>query len=148
MLNADRALKTKLAPRGVEFGGYVAAGFVLYRGSITAVCADGTLVPAGAVNTPSPLAAILGIAQHQQINTAHFPAQGAFVGPKGPVNALRGVYALPFDAAPTWADKGKPVYAIDDETVSLTQTSSGGTARLQVGTLAGIDVDGTPYTEI
>lgn len=149
MLKADRTLRQKMGPRSPVFSGTVAAGFTLFRNSIAAVCADGTLVPAGSTGTPSAPVAILGLARHMQINTANFPGTGPGVGGGTAVECLTGCYALPFsDTAPTWADKGKPVYAVDDETVSLTQTPGSGTARLQVGVFAGIDADGTPYTEI
>ncbi|GAB6968393.1 hypothetical protein JCM25156A_24310 [Komagataeibacter kakiaceti JCM 25156] len=55
---------------------------------------------------------------------------------------------MPFDTAPTWANVGATVYAIDDETVSLTETPEGGTARLQVGTLSGLDENGVPFVLI
>ncbi|WP_308719196.1 hypothetical protein [Komagataeibacter xylinus] len=147
MLSADRVLKYKMGPVAVEFAQPVAAGCSVFRGSITAVCQDGTLVQAGAAAPPSPMVGILGIAQHQQINTAGAPGTDAFYG-GGTVRCRKGTWALPFDVAPTWADFDKPVYAVDDETVSLTQTPEGGTARLLVGTLCGLDADGTPYVEI
>ena len=149
MLSADRTLRMKMGPRRAMFAGTAAVGFAIYRGAIAAVCTDGTLVPAASANTPSPIAAILGIARHQQINTTNFPGVGAFVGSVTPVECETGCFALPFvETAPTWANKGQPVYAVDDESVSLTETPSGGTARLQVGTFAGLDADGTAYTEI
>jgi len=149
-LSADRALdRLATSPRTPEFGGTVAAGFTVYRGSIAVVCADGTIVPAGSVNTPATMVAVLGIAEHQQINAANFPGVGAFVGGSNPVKCEKGAWALPFDTAPTWANLNAPVYAIDDQTVSLTETPSGGSARLQVGTLIGFDFStGTPYVEI
>jgi len=147
-LVADRALDRLATPsRTPEFGGTVASGYTLYRGSIAVVCADGTLVPAGSANTPSAMVAVLGIAEHQQINTANFPGIGSFVGGGTSVKCERGSFALPFDAAPTWANFGAPVYAVDDQTVSLTQTPSGGSARLQVGVLIGF-VGTVPYVEI
>ena len=148
MLTADRTLLRKMGPRRAMFAGPVAAGAALFRGSIAAVCPDGTLVPAG---TQSPLfapVAILGIAKHQQLSTSGGLVTGDFVGSSTAVECETGCFALPFDTAPSWANKGQPVYAVDDQTVSLTQTPSGGTARLQVGVLAGLDVDGTPYVEI
>ncbi|MBM9400374.1 hypothetical protein JUN65_02040 [Gluconacetobacter azotocaptans] len=147
MLASDRALGRLAVLPGPTFGHSVAAGFTVHRGSIVAVCQDSTIVPAGSTGTPSPLVAIVGLSPRLQINTGTFPGVGENVGP-GPVTPEKGCWALPFDAAPTWANVGAPVYAIDDETVSLTETPEGGTARLQVGTLAGLDVDGTPYVLI
>ncbi|OUI98099.1 hypothetical protein [Acetobacter cibinongensis] len=147
MLKTDRVLTQKQCATGPVFGGNVAAGFAVKRGSIAAFCQDGTLVPAGSANTPSAIVAIGGICGHGQDNTGTSNTYGATTGP-GPVDMLNGCWALPFDAAPTWADKGKPVYAVDDETVSLTEAPASGTARLQVGTLAGLETDGTPYVLI
>lgn len=148
MLTADRTLLRKMGPRRAMFAGPVAAGAILFRGSIAAVCADGTLVPAGTQNTSSASVAILGIAKHQQLPASGGLLMGTFVGSSTAVECETGCFALPFDVPPSWANYGQPVYAVDDQTVSLTQTPSGGTARLQVGVLAGIDADGTPYVEI
>lgn len=148
-LTADRKLdRLATVPRTPEFGGLVATGYTLWRGSIVVVCADGTLVPAGATGTPSAPVAVLGMAEHQQINTPNFPGMGRFVGGATAVKCEKGAWALPFDANPTWANVNAPVYAVDDETVSLTQTPNGGSARLLVGTLIGFDLDGVPYVEI
>jgi len=145
-LNADRTLVQKAAPVGPEFGHSVAAGYVVYRGSICAVCSDGTIVPAGsAAPNGETLVAIVGLAQRMQNNLPNQPVVGEQFGP-GPVWVVRGTWGLPFaDAAPTWANFGQPVYAVDDQSVSLTETPSGGTARLQVGTFAGLDLDGNPF---
>ncbi|MFT8422074.1 MAG: hypothetical protein ABF479_17425 [Gluconacetobacter sp.] len=148
-LTADRKLdRLATVPRTPEFGGVVAAGYALWRGSIAAVCADGTLVPAGATGTPSAPVGVLGLAEHQQINTPNFPGMGQFVGGATPVKCEKGAWALPFDVAPSWANLNAPVYAVDDQTVSLTQTPEGASARLLVGTLIGFDLGGTPYVEI
>ena len=147
MLTDDRALDRMSCGSSPEFAHPVASANRVYRGSITAVCQDGTIVQAGIAAPPSPIVAIAGIAQYGQDNTGTSNVFGANSGP-GVVPALRGAWALPFDVAPTWANKGAPVYAVDDETVSLTETPDGGTARLQVGVLAGIDSTGTPWTLI
>ena len=115
------------------------------------VCSDGTLIPAGATPTASGVTAIavLGLAEHQQNNTGAIPnVIGPFIGGATAVKCEKGAWALPFDTAPSWASVGAPVYAVDDQTVSLTQTPSGGSARLQVGTLAGLDLNGVPFVEI
>lgn len=160
-LTRDRGLPEKQVPHAAEFGHSVAAGFRVYRGSIVAVCQDGTIVPAGTTAaTPSPVVAIAGIARQLKDNTAiDSVVQGNSVGDH-PISVKKGCFSLPFDVVPTWGDVGKPVYAVDDETVSL---SSGGTSaaastgsgsapapstRLQVGTLAGLEPDGTPFVTI
>lgn len=147
-LTADRNLNMLTGPTGPQWSAPVAAGFRIWRGSIVAVCLDGTIVPAAAANTPSAQKAILGLASHLQDNTgANSMLVGSFIG-AGNVRVLRGTWGLPFDVAPTWAAYLQPVYAIDDQTVSLTQTPQGGTPRLQVGLFAGLQADGTPYVTI
>lgn len=147
MLTADRTLTRRRTALLAEFAAPVATGCAVYRGSIAAVCQDGTLVQAGIAAPPSPIVGVLGIAAHQQINLANAPSTDGFYGP-GMVHCERGAWALPFDVAPTWANLDAAVYAVDDETVSLTQTPEGGTARVKVGTLTGFDLDGTPYVQI
>lgn len=161
-LHSDRIVDEKAVPHAPEFGHSVAAGFRVYRGSIVAVCADGTIVPAGSTGTPSQPVAIVGLARQFKDNSpAASVLNGDMAGPH-PIWVKKGCYALPFsETQPTWANVGHPVYAVDDETVSL---SSGGTAapasgesssassaaptRLQVGTLSGFELDGTPYVLI
>ncbi|MXV43913.1 hypothetical protein GS501_02450 [Saccharibacter sp. 17.LH.SD] len=153
-LKSDRPVSEKNVPHGPEFGHSVASGFRVYRGSLVAVCADGTIVPAGSTNTPSPPVAIVGIARQFKDNSpAGSTLNGDMVGPH-PIWVKKGCFALPFDTAPSWANVNQPVYAIDDETVSLShegsssgESSSSG-SRLQVGTLAGFETNGTPYVLI
>lgn len=168
-LKQDRAIDEKIVPHGPEFGHSVADGFRVYRGSLVAVCANGTIVPAGATNAPSAPVAIVGIARQFKDNSeAGSMFNGDMVG-RHPIWVKKGCYALPFDTAPSWANVGKPVYAVDDETVSLSPSdkpatpptstpssdastspsaSSSPTSRLHVGTLAGFESDGTPYVLI
>ncbi|GAB6965964.1 hypothetical protein JCM25156A_32220 [Komagataeibacter kakiaceti JCM 25156] len=146
-LSDDRALDRIRCGARPEFPLSVAAGFCVYRGAITAVCQDGTAVPAGSTGTPSPLVAIMGIARGRQDNSGTSQVYGDQSGP-GPAWIEKDAFALPFDTAPTWANVGATVYAIDDETVSLTETPEGGTARLQVGTLSGLDENGVPFVLI
>ncbi|GBQ19908.1 hypothetical protein AA12717_0391 [Gluconacetobacter sacchari DSM 12717] len=147
MLTDDRALDSMVCGHAPEFAHPVASASRVYRGSVVAVCQDGTIVRAGTAAPPSPIVAIEGIAQYGQDNTGTSNVYGANSG-AGLVPVRKGAWALPFDVAPTWANKGAPVYAVDDETVSLTQTPEGGDARLQVGVLTGIDSTGTPWTYI
>lgn len=146
-LTKDRVLPEKKVSHAPEFPLTVAAGSRVFRGSICLVCKDGSVVPAGTAAPPSPVVACAGIARHAQDNTGTSSVVGAQVG-AGPLWCEKSCYGLPFDTAPTWADVNKPVYAVDDETVSLTKTPSSGSARLQVGTLSGLEADGTPYVLI
>lgn len=145
MLTDDRALDRIPCGHGPEFGLPLGAGMKLYRGSIAAVCQNGTLAQAGTPAPPSPIVACAGIARQGQDNTGASNVYGDQSG-AGNVWCERGTWALPFDVAPTWADAQKPVYAVDDQTVSLTQTPEGGAARIQVGILAGLDAAGVPWT--
>ncbi|ATJ89421.1 hypothetical protein HK16_10655 [Acetobacter senegalensis] len=143
-LSKDRTLPEKKVSHAPEFALSVAAGFRVFRGSICIVCQDGSVVPAGTAAPPSPAVASAGIARHAQDNTGTSTVMSAQVG-SGPIWCEKSCFGLPFDEAPTWADVGKPVFAVDDETVSLTETPASGAARLQVGTLSGLEADGTAY---
>lgn len=148
-LNRDRALDEMKAAIGPEFGHATAVGFRVYRGSIVAVCQDGTILPAASANPPSPMVAIAGVCRDFRDNTGS-AIVADMVGDE-PVQVMRRTFALPFDVAPTWANVGAPVYAVDDETVTLTEnagTEAAPVNRLQVGTLVGFDLSGTPYVKI
>jgi len=155
-LNADRALVRLAGPRVPEFANSVAAGFVVYRGSIVSLLSDGTIIPAG-MATPAGVTVVgnPGISSRYQNNLSSQNIVGDNYGP-GPVRVERGSWGLPFDAAPSWANFGASVYAIDDQTVSLSDGSSpasGNTpavaaTRLKIGVLAGFDERGTPFVTI
>ena len=61
------------------------------------------------------------------------------------VRCRRGTFKLPFDVPPGAASINAPVYAVDDQTVSL---SSNGGAHLQCGLLEGFDEKGNPWVKI
>lgn len=148
-LNRDRALDEMKAAIGPEFPFVTAAGFRVFRGGIVAVCQDGTILPAGSANPPSPIVAIAGVCRDFRDNTGSAIVSD-MVGDE-PVQVMRRTFALPFDVMPTWANVNAPVYAVDDETVTLTEnavTESAHVNRLQVGTLVGFDLSGTPYVKI
>ncbi|UMM63818.1 hypothetical protein [Aristophania vespae] len=151
MLTKDRVVSEKFSTHAPEFAHSVAAGHCVYRGSIVAVCEDGTIVPAGSRNTTSPLVAAIGIARQGSDNR-----EGS--SSPSPIWVQKGCYALPFDHMPSWAAIGQDVYAIDDETVSLsdhdmsdhapeqteaadatTHNVASSAKRLRAGTLAGIE---------
>lgn len=146
-LTKDRVLPEKKISHAPEFPLTVAAGTRVFRGSICLVCQDGTVVAAGTAAPPSPVVACAGIARHAQDNTGTSTVMSAQTGP-GPLWCEKSCFGLPFDAPPTWANIKQPVYAVDDETVSLTETPASGAARIQVGTLAGLEADGTAYVLI
>ncbi|NLI28412.1 MAG: hypothetical protein GX413_13730 [Acetobacter sp.] len=145
-LEKDAVLLEKRVPHGPEFPHQVADGVKLYRGSIVVVCQDGSLVLPQTATPASPAVAIVGLSDRQIDNSGSGLAPA--IGDLPPCSPRKGCFAIPFDAAPTWADYGKAVYAVDDETVSLTQTPDGGSARLQVGTIAGFDEAGNAFVLI
>jgi|GEM_PF-3276025 len=161
-LKADRALVRLAGPRAPEFANSVAAGFVVYRGSIVSLLSDGTIIPAG-VAAPAGVSVVgnPGISSRYQNNLPNQNIVGDNYGP-GPVRIERGSWALPFDVAPSWANYAAPVYAIDDQTVSLSDGSSPAVedstgkvttpavaaTRLKIGVLAGFDERGTPFVTI
>ncbi|NHO33323.1 hypothetical protein [Acetobacter fallax] len=146
-LTSDSSYLEKRVPHGPEFPHVVAAGVKTFRGSICLVCQDGTIVLPQTENPPSPVVAVVGLADRQLDATATAGLAPA-VGGEPPLWPKKGCWALPFDTAPTWADYGKPAYAVDDAQVSLTETPSGGSARLPVGTIAGFDEAGNAFVLI
>lgn len=148
-LSADRIVNHRQSIP-VEYGYMVQAGAHVYRGSIVALCSDYTLIPAGSVGAPVAVA-IVGIAARQQIGGP--PPVGAVqssLNSQTAVKCRKGSFQLPFDAPPPASAIGTPVYAIDDQTVSLSNGASGGGAatHLQVGVLEGFDERGNPWTKI
>jgi len=119
---------------GAAYGYGVKAVTIIYARTIVALTAGGLAVPAGHADA----VVIAGVAKHHADNRDGFDGDGVLPVMKGDA------YPFAFDAAPAYADIGKPVYAIDDNTVSL--SDSGGT-RLLAGTLDGIE-GGTAWTRI
>lgn len=144
-LSADRKIDWRLSPRRIGFAYPVAAGYRVFRNSLVTILQNGTLVPAGTASPPSPAVRVEGLAEHMQDNTATGTMLPPEIAGPAPVLCNKGSFALPFDVAPTAAALGAPVYAIDDQTVSLSSNSG---ARLQAGVLDGFDTNGTPYVLI
>lgn len=147
VLTSDAIYLEKRTPANPEFPGFVATGVRVYRGSLLVRCKDGTFVLPQTKSPAAPAVAVVGIADRGVDNTGAGGLATA-VGGSPASWPRKGCFAIPFDTAPDWSSYGKPVYAVDDGTVSLTQTPSGGTARLQVGTFAGIDEAGNAFTLI
>lgn len=118
------------ARSGDRFGYPAGSGVRIFRKSIVALLATGMAVPAGTANAVS----IVGLAEGNVDNRD---------GTDGDLNveALRGCFGFIFAADE--ADIGRPVYAVDDQTLSF--DGSGG--RLMVGTIAGIG-DGRTWIDI
>lgn len=118
------------ARSGDRFGYPVKTGVRIFRKSIVALLATGMAVPAGTANAVS----IVGLAEGNVDNRD---------GADGDLNveALRGCFGFIFAADEV--DIGRPVYAVDDQTLSF--DGSGG--RLMVGTVAGIG-DGRTWIDI
>lgn len=106
----------------------VAAGVRLFAGGIVGVNATGQAVPAG---TPAAVA-ILGIAQENVDNRDGTAGEQS-------VEVRRGTFQLkPAAAGITLADYGKPVTAVDDESVGLI----GEDAAIVAGIVRDVDADG------
>ena len=147
-LAADRKLDHRQS-LPVEYGYLVQSGAHVFRGSIVALCSDFTLIPAGTVGTPAAVA-VVGISERQMVGGN--PATGAPVSSLNAPVAIRcrkGSFQVPFDVAPPAAAIGAPVYAVDDQTVSLSNGAVGGGAatHLQCGTLEGFDELGNPWVK-
>lgn len=122
------ASKDRMVPqRAGERYGYPMKGATrIFARTLVAVTAAGLAIPAGTAGA----VAVVGFASHHADNRDGADSAGA-------VNAERGVLPFTFGGtAPTFADIGATVYAVDDDTVSL--DSSSGT-RLAAGTLDGIE---------
>jgi len=132
---------------GVNFGGLVAPGELIWRGGMICWNAAGTLQrlqTAGAV-------AFAGLASKDYNNTA-----SAVAACSPPMEALKGCYQLtvPNASYGSLANGGAPVYATDDNTFTLTNaltalftrgasdTGTGTTGTITVGTTA----KNGPYT--
>lgn len=112
-----------------EFGYPPAAGAVIYAGALLGLTAQATVKPVGT----SGVVAFAGLADRAS-GTSSVPAQ-PYVG------ALKGTWALTVAGA-TAANVNAPVYATDDNTLTLAATSGSGTNtvnNLAVGTLVGLD---------
>lgn len=128
-MGASRDLET-LARSGDRFGYPVKAGARLFRGALVAVTLAGLAVAAGTAGG----VAIVGVAEGHVDNRDG--ADGALH-----VEALRGCKGFVFEA--TFADIGRQVFAVDDQTLSF----DGAGGRLLVGTVAGIG-DGRTWIDI
>ena len=114
--------KVRREREGRAYGYPVLGGLQIFFGSLVAITAAGKAVPVGHTDGQH----CVGLAKNSADNRDD-DADPPFV------EAVKGVYALDFDTAPTHADIKKPVYAVDDGTVTLTS------GTLLVGTLDGID---------
>ncbi|MCX5497320.1 hypothetical protein OSH11_21665 [Kaistia dalseonensis] len=130
------ATSDQMTPRraGDAYGYPVKAATRIFARTLVAVTATGLAVPAGTVGA----VAVVGVAGHHADNRLGPDADGK-------IRVDREVFTFAFaGTAPTFANIGSPVYAVDDNTVSL--DSSSGT-RLKAGTLDGIE-DGTPWVRV
>lgn len=105
----------------------VLAGVLIFQGAAVGVTAAREMVPAGHASAVK----LIGVARERYDNRTG--ATGAIWG-----TAEKTTFQAAITGA-TPAVIGNPVYAVDDNT--FTMTNSG--ALLVVGTLAGVDADGT-----
>jgi len=111
---------------GARYGFPAYAGDLFYGRAIVGVNAAGEARPAGSAG----VVALLGLCEERIDNSNG--ATGDQI-----VECLRGRYRYPVAGA-THADIGKPVYALDDNSLQL--TNAGG--ELKLGVLEAIDADG------
>jgi hypothetical protein len=111
---------------GEAYSAPVKALVIIYARTLVALTVDGYAVPAGHADA----VVIAGISGHHADNTNGFDGDGEVRIEK------RRAFELAFDAPPAIADIGKPVYAIDNNTVSLSDAEG---SRLKAGTLDGIE---------
>ena len=96
------------------------------------------------VGTPAAVV-LVGIAERQMSNIPTAGITSSLNAPGTYIRCRRGSFALPFDVAPPAAAIGTPVYAVDDQTVSLSSNSG---ARLQLGVLEGFDEKLNPWVKV
>ncbi len=113
------------------YGYPVSAGTRLYKKALVAILAGGFAVPAGTAGAVS----VVGVAENAVDNREGIDGDQR-------VRAVKSTFPFAFDVAPTFADIDKPVYAVDDDTVSLD-----GTGKLKCGVLDGIE-DGQFFVRI
>jgi hypothetical protein len=130
------AANDQMTPRrdGGAYGYPVKGATRIFSRTLVAVTATGLAVPGGTAGA----VAIVGVAAHHADNRFGPDADGK-------IRVDREVFTFAFSGtAPTFANIGASVYAVDDNTVSL--DSSAG-VRLKAGTLDGIE-DGTPWIRV
>jgi hypothetical protein len=133
------ALTGNIAParrgyaRGDAFGYPIAPGETVYTGGLTGINVAGQ---AQRIQTAGTVA-FIGIATNGVNNSGSAGAGGNIV-------AASDTFALPVEGA-TVSNINAPVYATDDNTLTLVQPTTGFTGR--IGYLAGID-NGRTYVKI
>lgn len=115
---------------GESFGYPVKAGVRFFGRGLVALTAMGLAVPAGHAEA----VVVVGSAE------LHLDNRDGADGDLH-VNALRDVRGFEFTATP--ADIGKPVYAVDDETITLDDTGG----RLKAGVVVGLG-DGLTWVAV
>lgn len=129
------ATKDRIVPTraGDAYGYPVRAATRIFKRTLVALTAAGYTVPAGTAGA----VAIAGVASHHADNLNGLDGDGK-------LRCDKGVFPFAVNPAPAFADIGKAVYAVDDDTVSL---DNAGSTRLRVGTLDGIE-DGQAWIRI
>jgi len=119
---------------GDAYGYPVLGGALIFARTLVALTAAGYAVKAGTAGA----VAIAGVSGHHADNRSGLDGDGK-------LRCEKGVFPFKFaGTAPVFADIGKAVYAVDDDTVSL--DNAGGT-RLRAGTLDGIE-DGQAWVRV
>lgn len=122
----DLDIPQRMPVVGSSYGYGVKGGIRIFRKSIVGITAGKLAVPASTAGC----VALIGLAENHVDNRDG--ADGAV-----PVNLLKGVFKMPFAAAVP-ADIGSPVYALDDQTLQLTNANG----ALRLGSIEAIDAEG------
>ena len=130
------ATKDQVLDIRIGFGRYgypIDAAVRVFKRTLVGVTAAGLARPAATAG----VVAIVGMSTHHADNRDGLANAGK-------VEVERGLFPIAFDVAPAFADIGKAVYAVDDNTVSLDHSAN---SRLRAGTLDAIE-DGTPWIRV
>ncbi len=123
---SDLNIPRRMPVSSPSYGYPVKAGVRIFKRAIVGITAAKLAVPAGTAGC----VALIGLSAASVDNRTGIDGAEK-------VTADKGIFPMPFPAA-TPADIGKPVYALDDQTIQF--TNAGGELRL--GVIDAIDAEG------
>lgn len=119
----------------------VAANLLLFAGGLVATDSSGNLVKADAATALQ----VVGVSRRTYFNRSTDPSGGAAGAVLAEVLAGPFPFFISTDGGTiTNANRWQELYVVDDQTVSLTSTTSGGGNRLPAGYLIAVDTLGGP----
>lgn len=122
----DLSIPQRMPVLAHSYGFPVKAGIRIFKSTIVGITADKLAVPAGTAGC----VALIGLAELNVDNRDGVDGDQQ-------VTAKKGVFKMPFPAAVP-ANIGAAVYALDDQTLQLTN----GGGELKLGTIDAIDAEG------